>query len=181
MQSDVDPSAPAWAYRAPKRPDDHPSQLYYRAQRWNHIARPGDSLDYPQLTLFRFDCDADAKLTVKVECALVEALLSVADLTSLRDALNDALQDIAAYEADRERQESFDAISAELREADERGESPGVLYAHPDVHYVPPGQCTAKVHELEAAGAKRYMVLSIDPAAGADDARSTRHFPELCK
>lgn len=172
---------PAWAYRAPRRTPDYPDQCYYRAQSWLHIAHGTDDEldDEPYLTLFRFTSDETAELTIDIGAASVNAGLSVAAILSLRDALNDALADIAAWQQDRERRESFDRICEELREADERGESTGVFYAHPDVHYVPPDRVAAKVAELNAAGTPRFIVLPIDPAEGADDARNTRHYPSF--
>lgn len=176
------PTPPAWTYQPPKHPEAYPEQCYYRAGEWHHLVADGVSaLAYPRITLYRDELEPGARITLDVEAGEVRADLTVGQLTALRDALNDALQDIAANEADRERRESFDAISEELREAAERGDDgqTGVLYAHPDVHYVSPDQVQAKVAELEAAGAKRYIVLPIDPADGADDARNTRHYPSL--
>lgn len=89
------------------------------------------------------------------------------------------MADIAAWQKDRDRRESLDRISEELREANERGDSTGVLYAHPDVHYVPPDQVAAKAAELNAAGTPRFIVLPIDPFEGADDGSNTRHYPPL--
>lgn len=157
-------TAPAWTYQPPKRPERYPTQCYYRTGRWQHIARPSDLLDYPQVTLFRFEHDSEAKLQIELEHGSLKAKLTAAELTSLRDALNDALADIAAAEEDRERRESFELIQEELRDADELGGT-GCLYAHPDVHYVADAESVAaKARELDAAGAARYMVL-VDPAA----------------
>ena len=174
-------TVPAWTYRAPMRPEGHDDQCYYRGKRWHHIAHGEDDLldDEPLVTLFRFVNDEGAELTINIGAASVKAKLGLTALVGLRDALNDALADIAAWQKDRELRESFERISEELREAAARGESTGVLYAHPDVHYVAPGQVAAKVAELEAAGASRYIVLPIDPIESADDARSTRHYPSL--
>lgn len=177
------PTPPDWTYQPPRRSADFPAQCYYRAERWNHIHASGafDELAYPRVTLYRNAAAVDARLTLDVDCAEVRAALTQAQLAALRDALNDALADIAAVEAERARQESFDAISAELREADERGDGgcTGVLYAHPDVHYVAPDRVAATVAALDAAGVRRYIVLPVDPAEGSDDARSTRHYPSL--
>jgi hypothetical protein len=159
------PQPPDWVYRAPKRAARYTNQCHYRSGRFNHIDAGLGDLPDNELTLFRFETDCTAKLTVAIPDAKVRATLSVAELTALRDALNDALADIAAWEADRERRESFERIQDELRDADEQG-GPGCYFCHPDVHYVPAGQVQAKVAELEAAGAKRYIVLP-EPAMEA--------------
>lgn len=163
-----EPTLPAWTYQAPRRPDGFHDQCYYRGGRWNHIAHAdGDALDdRPQIALFRFSQDESARLTIELEVASIKADLRVDELVSLRDALNDALADIAVAQAERERAESFWRISDEMREAEDRGApGPGAYYRHPDIHYVPPGEVQAKVRELEAAGAKRYMVLPMEVAA----------------
>lgn len=154
------PQIPAWVYQVPRRPQNHPSQCYYRAGVFNHMGPADDLLALPdqRLTLFRFDGSRGVELTVRNRSTTLQFDLSVAELQLLRDAINDALQDIAVDEADRERRESFERIQQELRDSEETG-GPGCYYCHPDVHYVPADQVQAKVAELEAAGVKRYMVL----------------------
>lgn len=157
-------SAPEYAYQAPKLGSGvHDNQRYYRGGQWHHMPTPADLDDAaPKLTVFRFANDADAELRVDVQHAGVRVRLDRAALLLLRDALNDALIDIDAGEAERERADSFDRISEEMRDADDGG---GYVYhCHPDIHYVPADQVQAKVAELEAAGCKRYMVLP-EPAA----------------
>jgi hypothetical protein len=173
----MDHPAPAWTYQPPYRPASHPDQCYHGAAAdgsTGHYIAPYDWNDdgAPRLTLFRFEHEDRARLTLAVEAGELRATLSSDQLFALRNACNDALADIAQAEADRERRESFDAISEELREADARGDgsSTGVLYAHPDVHYVAPDQVAAKVDELEAAGAPRYIVLAVDPALECEGA-----------
>jgi hypothetical protein len=163
---DDTPQPPDWAYRAPKRADGYPDQCYYRAGRSHRI--DAGLAEYPdtKLTLFRFDTDCSADLKLVIPAASVQATLSVPELTALRDALNDALADIAAWEADRERRESFDRIQEELLAADEYG-SPCCYICHPDVHYVPADQVQAKAAELHAAGAQRYIVLPHPPMDAA--------------
>ena len=159
--STTDQADAAWTYQAPWRPDSHPSQCYYRVMPgvYTHDMATG-------LSLFRFNTDTTAQLKLSrrmgADNISIEQTLSVAELRVLHAAIGDALQDIAEFEADRERQDSFDRIREELREADELG-GPAAYYSHPDIHYVVPGQVEAKVRELEAAGCRRYMVLP-DPA-----------------
>lgn len=155
-------TAAAWTYKAPKHPDSHPTQFYYRAEGFHHIDTGGD-VTSPRITLFRFENEADAEISIKVPGATVEGRFSRESLLALRDALNDAIQDIEVAETDRERRESFEAIQDELSQLED-GQSPGCYYAHPDVHYVPADQVAEKVRELEAACAPRYIVLP-DPAA----------------
>lgn len=94
-------------------------------------------------------CSIGASLTPDEARVLANQLLQVADVAD---------EQRAARLADDELQASFDAISEELRDADDRGT--GVYYCHPDVHYVPAAEVEAKVRELNAAGVKRFMVLA---------------------
>lgn len=156
---------PAWAYQPPKHPEAHPAQCYYRAGRWLHIAKDSAAAtdQFPDITVARAHvCDTDVDLALDIGAARIRATLNPAALQSLRDALNDALSDVHAVLAERERVEAFQRIQEELRLAHELGGS-HVYYAHPDVYYVPADQVEAKVAELEAAGAERYIVQS-DPA-----------------
>lgn len=175
------PPTPPRAYQAPYRPTSHPDQCYYGAaldgSSGHDIQTSID--DTAQLALFRFTSAVRAELRLRVSAGELRMALRPDMLRALRDACDSALYDIEQIEVERDRRESFDAIQAELTEADLRGEPTGVLYAHPDVHYVAPAQVAAKARELDAAGATRYIVLPIDPIAGADDARSTRHYPSL--
>lgn len=153
---------PAWAYQPPKHPEGHPHQCYYRAGRWLPIAKDGAaraSAEYPDITVYRAHVgDTETHLTVDIADAKVCVLLNPAVLQALRDALNDALADVHAVLAERERAESFERIREELRLADELG-GRYVYYCHPDVHYVPPDQVHAKFDELQASGAERFIVL----------------------
>lgn len=97
-------------------------------------------------------CRFSVELTPDEARVLANQLLQVADVAD---------EHRAAREADDELQASFDQISEDLRDADERGGT-GCYYAHPDVHYVPADQVQSKARELHAAGVKRFMVLA-DP------------------
>jgi hypothetical protein len=156
-------NAAPWVYLPPLRPESHPDQCYYRALRWLHMQLPGAAHADTTLTLYRDVRGEQAELTVNIQKARVSIDLDRAALTLLRDALNDVLQDIEPFEADRERQESFDRIQEEMRDDDERGGASACYYAHPDIHYVHPDRVTDEVRRLEAAGVKRYMVIP-DPA-----------------
>lgn len=154
------PSAPpAWTYRPPYTPQGHPQQRYYIRQRLDK------EVGLPTVHLLRFAGSDESKLSLRVEAPYGDAELQVclrsSALLQLRDALNDALHELAQEDEDRGRAESFERISEEMRQADELGGS-GCYYCHPDIHYVPPDQVQAKTAELEAAGSKRYMVLA-DP------------------
>ena len=157
---------PAWAYQPPKHPEAHPTQCYYRAGFWLTIAKDSAAAataQFPDITVARAHvCDTDVDLALDIGAARIRVTLNPAALQSLRDALNDALADVHAVLAERDRVEAFQRIQEDLRLADELGGS-HVYYAHPDVHYVPADQVQAKVAELEAAGAERYIVLA-DPA-----------------
>ncbi len=98
-------------------------------------------------------CCFSVELTPDEARVLANQLLQVADVAD---------EHRTAREADDELQASFDQISEDLRDADERGGSAGCYYAHPDVHYVPADQIQSKALELQAAGVKRFMVLA-DP------------------
>lgn len=157
-------AATAWAYQPPYRPAGYTDQCYYRVDHsllGSHEMAKG-------LMLFRFVRDAGAQIKlsrrVGMDSISIEQTLDVAELRALHAAIADALHDIAAVEADRELQESFDRISEEMRDADDNG-GPRAYYAHPDIHYVPADQVEAKVRELEASGCKRYMVLA-EPDSG---------------
>lgn len=155
----------AWTYRAPYRPARFSRQCYYRTpldgDGW-HIA-PAIN-DRTRLTLFRFADNTEAKLTIEVPAGSLRLDLGRELLLALRNACNDALADIADAEAERLRRESFEAIQEELREADADGRPQTVMHMHPDVYYVPADRVAARVRELEAAGAERYIVLPLEPA-----------------
>lgn len=165
----------SWTYQPPHRPADYPDQCYYRSAGHRlSVHVDGAPYEAPRVQVYRHTDDTNARLSLRLtsghgECT-VEAWLDAPTLRALRAALSDALHDIAEVEADRERQESFDRIAEEMRDADELG-GPAVYYGHPDIHYVPADQVEAKVRELEAAGVKRYMVLP-HPAAGAEGEQS---------
>lgn len=153
MQTDT-----TWTYQPPWRPDGYQSQCYYRSN-----PSSGSTHDMARgVSLFRFEEDSTAQLKlsrrVGADNISIEQTLNVEELRILHAAIADALQDISAAEAERERAESFRRISEEMRDADELG-GPACYYSHPDIHYVAPGQVDAKVRELEASGCRRFMVL----------------------
>lgn len=154
------PSAPpAWTYQPPYTPQAHPQQRYYIRQRLDK------EVGLPTVQLLRFAGSEESKLSLRVEAPYGDAELQVSlprpALLQLRDALNDALHELAQEDEERALTASFERISEEIRQADELGGS-GCYYCHPDIHYAAPDQVQAKVAELEAAGTKRYMVLA-DP------------------
>ena len=151
---------PAWSYQAPYNPRGYEEQCYYRTSRQlgHSMKVQGAAPGSPDLTAFRFQRDQKLTITVDYECASASMTLDAVHVLALRDALNDALQDMAQAAALNERRESFDRISAEMAEADEHGGS-GCYYCHPDVHYVDADQVQAKVDELQEAGTPFFMVL----------------------
>lgn len=158
-------AAADWVYAAPKRPKGYEDQCYYRAGLGHCVKVPGATADSAELKVFRFAGSTSTQLTFERGFARLSIELDLPALKALFNALGDALEDIAPVEAEHERIESFARIQDELRDcADPAG--PGVCYAHPDVHYVPADQVMAKVDALEAAGAKRYIVLP-EPAVPA--------------
>lgn len=166
------PAAAPWAYEAPHRPTDYPEQCYYRtAGGINHCIGEWQPDATRRLEVFRFRRDEDLRLTIEVDAgdntAKLTTRLDAAGALLLRDALNDALHDMAVAAEHKARRDSFERIQDEMRDAGEDG--PGCYYAHPDVHYVPGDQVADKVRELEAAGVKQYMVL---PHPAADLARA---------
>lgn len=159
--------ATAWTYHPPQRTTGYPNQCYYRSGRGLRVEIDGATDDTPDLIVFRFSESTSVKLTVEHRFGEATMHLDAPSLRALHAAIGDALHDIAAVEADRELQESFDRISEEMRDADEFG-GPRCYYSHPDIHYVAPGQVEAKVRELEAAGCKRYMVLPNEQIVDAE-------------
>lgn len=159
-------NAADWTYQEPRLAPGNENQRRYRATNFHEMDPVTFGDDRPRLSLFRFDTDPDAELTLqRPECGELRARLNRDQLLTLRNALNDALHDVDAFEADRERRESFEAIQDELSMLED-GQQPACYYGHPDVHYVPADQVAAKVCELEAAGAKRYLVM---PEPQADE------------
>jgi len=156
--------AAAWSYLPPHCPPDYPEQCYYRAEA-RRLSFQMDDED-TRITVYRHAPDNVVGLTVEHQHGSASINLGASALVKLRDAILDALHDIAAVEAERELNESFDRISEEMRDADADGHPGGVLYAHPWIHYVPASNVEAKVAELMASGAKRWMVLPEAVAEG---------------
>lgn len=179
-------------YQAPTRYEGYENQCYYRAGKHCTMVILDATDDSATLEVFRFANSTSARLSIERGIAQMRIELDAPSLRALFNALGDALTDIDAVEAERERADSFDRISEEMRDAEADGGRSYVYHCHPDIHYVPADQVQAKAAELEAAGCKRYMVLrepeltgdgSGEPLPdiedGRDDARSTRHDPSL--
>jgi|GEM_PF-2930514 len=164
----VQTPAHAWTYQAPRRPAGHPAQCYYRTDACGDPIRVEGAATAPRpdMEVFRWSDETDIRLAVEIPGPTllgemrVQFRLDRASIAALRDAFNDVLQDIAQLDEERERNESFQRIQEELDEAGEDG--PGCYYAHPDVHYVPADKVADKVRELNAAGARQFIVLA-DP------------------
>lgn len=175
------PQPPAYAYRAPHTPASHAAQCYYRTGKlraldghWVDPAPVGMG-NRPGATVFRFDADECAEITLHNADAHVRVIFDRPALLALRDALNDALIDIDAAAAAEQRRQSLAEIREELDEAEANGSAPGCYYSHPDVHYCPtPEAAAARAEELQAAGCTEYIVL-VDPqaCAAATDAAAT--------
>ena len=146
-----------WTYQQPERPDGYPSQRYYRRDASKSIE------------VFRFQSENTADITLTREPGFRMSLrLTANEIVVLRDALSDALQDIATLQvtqqADDDRAASFDLIQNLMDDATETG-GPPPHYTHPDVHYVPEAEIADKIAQLEASGCARYLVLA-EPAPG---------------
>ena len=153
-----------WTYQPPYIPSGFPDQRYYRAGLGSHSVDLA-GLDAPKLTIYRHGSDESADIEVEFGSTSFRFKLPAAAVHALSDALSDAYQDIKKAHDDRERAESFDRISEELHES---GGGPGCYYAHPDVHYVPRDRIKAKVADLKASGAMRFIVLAEDEQATAE-------------
>lgn len=149
MSTDATP----YAYKAPFIPAKHPDQRYYR--RGDGISREFDTGHEGvngNARLFRFKDDLDANLTLELAsdklaiAASLSVALAPAAMLRLRDALNDALTDIAAAQEQLARQQSLDELMEEMRNNPDGQRD--VYIVHPDVHYVAPGQTEAKLAQL---------------------------------
>jgi hypothetical protein len=164
-----------WTYQQPRTPSGNSTQRYYREQRLDQRAA------LSTISLLRFAGRECAKLSLRVEADYGDAELTVtlerANLMQMRDAFNDALHEMEQEDQERDRAESFQQICDELNEAEASGQASSVYYCHPDVHYVGPGQEDAKVAELEAAGAPRFLVLTRPAAHQAATAEPPPPYP----
>lgn len=137
----------AYAYQAPTHPEAHPDQCYYRPAGGSNYAFPAADEDNhrQRVQLFRFSDLLGAQLELSARQGNTTASLCLnlfpAAMLRLRDALNDALTDIAAAQDLQRRRESLDEIMEDFRN-DPDGHR-GAYYAHPDVHYCAPGQALA--------------------------------------
>nr|WP_316642861.1 hypothetical protein [uncultured Roseateles sp.] len=93
---------PDWIYQAPRPPASYPDQLYYRAGLYHEIGTsyPPQRAPHPALSILRFSHSTVVKLKVGTGCGEAEVNLDDISLLALRDACNDALQDIAQAEID---------------------------------------------------------------------------------
>ena len=92
---------PAWAYQPPRRSADFPALRYYRSADWNHILpAPTSTFGHPRIVLVRNGDQLGARLQIYLDGAYADASLDAPAMLALRDALNDALTDVAAVEAD---------------------------------------------------------------------------------
>lgn len=143
----IEASVPAWSYQPPHIPEDHPHQRYYRAGNRSFISPITSRQPDTNLKLFRWNDNflPGAQLTLQAPFASMSVDLCVPSLQALRDALNDALADIAQWEADRQRRDSLEDIEEQLRDPD--FDASLVTFVHPDVIYVEPGQLSAAALE----------------------------------
>jgi hypothetical protein len=171
---------PAYSYRAAFRPASHQNQCYYRGSADRLRSHAAACVDDKSVELFRFAQEAHgAELRIETSCSSIRVELPQAELLALRDALNDALIDLAVTQAQALRRASLRAIQDELDEAAADGRGTGVYYTHPDVHYVPnAAAAAAKTSALEAAGCDAYIVL-VDPLAPTDATPPEPHAPSV--
>ena len=149
-------NATSWTYQPPMRPDDYSNQCYYR---WEASS---------DTEVFRFQSETATDVTLTRGPGLrVKVRLTADEIVILRDALSDAIKDIAslqvAQQARDDRAAPFDHIQNLMGDAAKTG---GVArhYAHPDVHYVPADEIDAKYAELAASGCAQFLVLAEPPA-----------------
>ncbi|MCV2423383.1 hypothetical protein LNV47_22605 [Paucibacter sp. DJ4R-1] len=139
----------AYAYQPPNHPETHPEQCYYRPAAGSNCAFPAqdDDSHRQRVRLFRFSSLLGVELELSTRqqetAASLSLTLSPAAMLRLRDALNDALTDIAAQQDLLDRQASLDAFMQEMRDNPEGFRSAYIV--HPDVHYVAPGEAAAKM------------------------------------
>lgn len=159
------PGGWGWSYQAPRHEDVDSRQRYYRADRWQAMGLVDCCVDGPRLKLFRWATGQAARLTLELpNVGELGAELDANALRLLRDACNDALQDIAQAEVDRLRRESLDEIREELGQAAAMGrDGTGVYYSHPDVHYV----ATAEEAEAKLGSIDMGIVMVAPELAGA--------------
>lgn len=92
-------AAAPWVYQAPERPAGHPNQCYYRiAGASTHAIRRSQIPGWANIKLYRFDDWKHAQVEIDTFEARMRVNLDVPTLLALRNAINDALQDIAAQQ-----------------------------------------------------------------------------------
>lgn len=91
------PSIPAWTYQPPRSPDDDLGQMYYRTGRVFVAAEyPKQRAPNPSLIVFRAPERRAGSLDLEVStgCGSARIELGLSAALALRDALNDAIEDI---------------------------------------------------------------------------------------
>lgn len=173
MQTDAPTQAPAWTYQAPRRPTNSSSQCYYRGVEFHHMGDFDPMDEKPRLSLFRWTGEQTSKLSLELPgVGNLSAKLDFQQLTMLRDACSDALEDIVADQLRAVRQAQLDEISEQMRQDEEAGCPGATLYAHPDVHYVA---------TQEAATAKLASIdIGIVIVRGDDAPAAAETDPPLC-
>lgn len=83
-----------WAYQAAFRPESHPDQCYYRAEH-GHCMPSSRLPNAASIQLFRFADSPAARLELSTDNGRMFTTLDAAALVTLRNAINDALHDIA--------------------------------------------------------------------------------------
>ena len=95
------PAIPGWTYQAPTSTTSDPAQRYYRGDAGHNMLRGQQwHAGHPEARLMSWVNDAaSARLTLgRYAMGEISADLTPAQLRTLRDALNDCLQDIAEAE-----------------------------------------------------------------------------------
>ena len=104
------------------------------------------SVQFDSMAEHVFVSTHSAPLAMTLEMTPDEARVLANQLLQVADSADEA----------RQTREIYEEISDELRDSDR----PGCYYAHPWVHYVAPGQISAKTRELDDAGVRRYILLA---------------------
>jgi len=97
----------AWAYQAPYCPSTHADQCYYRAtSEFTHMLLRTEH-NRTGIDLLRFADSSTVQLRFEASAFSASARFNAGELRVLRDAINDALTDIAALTPQMPTEEVF--------------------------------------------------------------------------
>lgn len=117
MQAPAPTPVPAWTYQAPRSPASDPDQRYYRtASVFLATVFPKQKAPAPALVVYRNPERASDTLELEVctGCGQSRVVLGPVAALALRDALNDAIEDIVQAQLDAAEQGREDVSRAEV-------------------------------------------------------------------